>query len=280
MLEVPTVTSLERAERPVAWAEPPGPIRFLIDTGTIARSELRKVARDPVEVLTRAAQPILWLLVFGQVLSSIRAIPTGSLSYLDFLAPGVLAQSALFSAIFYGIAVIWERDLGIVQKLLVSPASRSALVSGKALAGGLRSIVQALIVTIVAAAIGIHLRADLLSIVGVIAIVILGSALFATFSLNIACLVRSRERFMGIGQLMTMPLFFASSAIYPVALMPDWLKVVASLNPLTYMVDALRSLMIVGGVSEHGLATDFGVLSITFIVMIAIAARLYSRLAA
>jgi len=280
MLEVPTVTSLERAERPVAWAEPPGPIRFLIDTGTIARSELRKVARDPVEVLTRAAQPILWLLVFGQVLSSIRAIPTGSLSYLDFLAPGVLAQSALFSAIFYGIAVIWERDLGIVQKLLVSPASRSALVSGKALAGGLRSIVQALIVTIVAAVIGIHLRADLLSIIGVIAIVILGSALFATFSLNIACLVRSRERFMGIGQLMTMPLFFASSAIYPVALMPDWLKVVASLNPLTYMVDALRSLMIVGGVSEHGLATDFGVLSITFIVMIAIAARLYSRLAA
>lgn len=274
------MTSLERAERPIAWAEPPAPLRFLIDTGTIARSELRKVARDPVEVLTRAAQPILWLVVFGQVLSSIRAIPTGSLSYLDFLAPGVLAQSALFSAIFYGIAVIWERDLGIVQKLLVSPASRSALVSGKALAGGLRSIVQALIVTIVAAAIGIHLRADLLSIVGVIAIVILGSALFATFSLNIACLVRSRERFMGIGQLMTMPLFFASSAIYPVALMPDWLKVVASLNPLTYMVDALRSLMIVGGVSEHGLATDFGVLTITFIVMIAIAARLYSRLAA
>jgi len=274
------VTSLERAERPIAWAEPPAPLRFLMDTGTIARSELRKVARDPVEVLTRAAQPILWLVVFGQVLSSIRAIPTGSLSYLDFLAPGVLAQSALFSAIFYGIAVIWERDLGIVQKLLVSPASRSALVSGKALAGGLRSIVQALIVTIVAALIGIHLRADFLSIVGVIAIVILGSALFATFSLNIACLVRSRERFMGIGQLMTMPLFFASSAIYPVALMPDWLKVVASLNPLTYMVDALRSLMIVGGVSEHGLATDFGVLTMTFIVMIAIAARLYSRLAA
>jgi len=274
------VTSLERAERPIAWAEPPAPLRFLIDTGTIARSELRKVSRDPGEVLTRAAQPILWLVVFGQVLSSIRAIPTGSLSYLDFLAPGVLAQSALFSAIFYGIAVIWERDLGIVQKLLVSPASRSALVSGKALAGGLRSIVQALIVTIVAALIGIHLRADFLSIVGVIAIVILGSALFATFSLNIACLVRSRERFMGIGQLMTMPLFFASSAIYPVALMPDWLKVVASLNPLTYMVDALRSLMIVGGVSEHGLATDFGVLSITVIVMIAIAARLYSRLAA
>lgn len=273
------MTSLERVGRPAAWAEPPTPIRFLLDTGTIARSELRKVARDPIEMLTRAVQPILWLVVFGQVMASIRAIPTGSLTYLDFLAPGILAQSALFSAIFYGIAVIWERDLGIVHKLLVSPASRTALVSGKALAGGLRAVVQAVIVTLVAAAIGIHLRVDLVSIVEVVAIVVLGSALFATFSLDIACLVRSRERFMGIGQLLTMPLFFASSAIYPVALMPDWLKVVATLNPLTYMVDALRSLMIVGGVSERGLVTDFGVLSLGLVVLLAIGTRLYPRLA-
>ena len=133
--------------------------------------------------------------------------------------------------------------------------------------------------TLVAALIGIHLRVDLVSIVEVIAIVVLGSALFATFSLDIACLVRSRERFMGIGQLLTMPLFFASSAIYPVALMPDWLKVVATLNPLTYMVDALRSLMIVGGVSERGLVTDFGVLSVGLVILIAIATRLYPRLA-
>ena len=107
----------------------------------------------------------------------------------------------------------------------------------------------------------------------------LGSALFATFSLIIACLVRTRERFMGIGQLLTMPLFFASNAIYPIALMPDWLKVVATLNPLTYMVDALRALMIVGGVSERGLVTDFGVLSVGLVILIAIATRLYPRLA-
>ena len=163
MLEEPTVTSLERAERPAAWAEPSVPLRFILDTTAIARSELRKVSRDPVEVFTRAVQPILWLVIFGQVMSSLRAIPTGSLSYLDYLAPGILAQSALFSSIFYGIAVIWERDLGIVHKLLVSPASRTALVSGKALAGGVRAIVQAVIVTLVAALIGIHLRVDLVS---------------------------------------------------------------------------------------------------------------------
>ena len=116
------MTSLERAERPAGWAEPPARIRFLLDAWTIAEGELRKLRHDPTELLTRAVQPLLWLLVFGQVIANTRAIPTGSLGYMDFLAPGILAQSALFSAIFFGIAVIWERDLGVLHKYLVSPA--------------------------------------------------------------------------------------------------------------------------------------------------------------
>jgi ABC-2 type transport system permease protein len=273
------VTSLERAAPHAGWAEPSAPVRFLADTATVTGVELRKIFRDPAEILTRAVQPVLWLLVFGQVLARVHAIPTGPISYLDFLAPGVLAQSALFSAIFYGIAVIWERDLGIVHKLLVSPASRSALVTGKAVAGGMRALAQALIVYLVSVALGIHLRLDPLAILGVASAIVVGSALFATFSLVIACLVRSRERFIGIGQLMTMPLFFASSAVYPVALMPRWLQVAATVNPLTYMVDALRSLMIVGGTSEHGLALDAAVLAATLVMLLAIAARLYPQLA-
>lgn len=273
------MTSLERVARPAAWAEPPAWLRFIQDSLTITETELRKVRHDPVELVTRAVQPILWLLVFGEVLAQTRAIPTGSLSYLDFLAPGVLAQSALFSAIFFGIAVIWERDLGVVHKLLASPASRYALVTGKAIAGGLRALVQALIVYVVAGLIGIHLRFDPLSLLGVAAAIVIGSALFSTFSLVIACLVRSRERFMGIGQVLTMPLFFASSAVYPVSLMPAWLQVIASVNPLTYMVDAIRTLMVVGGVSDHGLAVDGAVLGGGLVVMLAIAARLYPRLA-
>jgi ABC-2 type transport system permease protein len=110
-------------------------------------------------------------------------------------------------------------------------------------------------------------------------VVVIGSAAFATFSLVIACLVRTRERFMGIGQVLTMPLFFASSAIYPIAMMPDWLKVVAQVNPLTYQVDALRGLMIQGAVESFPLALDFGVLIGSTIVLIMIAARLYPRLA-
>ena len=274
------MTSLERVERPAAWAEPIGPIRFLQDAWTIAEGEVRKLRHDPSELITRAVQPLLWLLVFGQVLARTRAFPTGNLPYMDFLAPGVLAQSALFSAIFFGIAVIWERDLGVLHKYLVSPASRSALVTGKALAGGLRSLAQAAMVYVVALLIGVHLRLDPVSIVGVAAVVVMGSAAFATFSLVIACLVRTRERFMGIGQILTMPLFFASSAIYPIAIMPDWLKVVAQVNPLTYQVDALRELMLSGStVSASSVAVDFGVLTATTVVLIAIAARLYPRLA-
>jgi ABC-2 type transport system permease protein len=163
---------------------------------------------------------------------------------------------------------------------LVSPAARSALVTGKALAGGLRSLVQATMVYLLALVMGVHLRLDPVSLVAVAAVVVMGSAAFATFSLVIACLVRTRERFMGIGQILTMPLFFASSAVYPLSIMPDWLKLLAQINPLTYQVDALRSLMLQSSsptVSSIGL--DFGVLTLTTVILIMIAARLYPRLA-
>ncbi len=273
------MTSLERVGRPAAWAEPVAPVRFALDTWTIAQGEIRKLRHDPTELITRAVQPILWLLVFGQVMAQARAISTGGLPYVDFLAPGILAQSALFSAIFFGIAVIWERDLGVLHKYLVSPASRAALVTGKALAGGLRSLVQAAVIYVVAALIGVHLQLGVPQLVGVALVVVLGSAGFATFSLVIACLVRTRERFMGIGQVLTMPLFFASSAVYPIGLMPDWLQVLAHVNPLTYQVDALRALMVEGGTATFPIALDVVVLAITVVILIAIAARLYPRLA-
>src|SRR5262249_4898954 len=155
-----------------------------------------------------------------------RVIPTGSLSYLEFLTPGILAQSVLFAAIFYGISVIWERDLGVVHKLLVSPASRSSLVVGKAIAAGMLGLFPALIVVLIAAAIGVRLRFDPIALFGVSLAAFLGSALFATLSLVVACIVKTRERFMGIGQVLTMPLFLASNAIYPISMMPAWLSTI------------------------------------------------------
>lgn len=242
----------------------------------ITEVEVRKLARDPTELFTRSVQPALWLLVFGQVFSRSRAIPTGTLSYTAFMAPGILAQSVLFMAIFYGIAVIWERDLGTLHKLLVSPAPRSALVVGKGLSAGVRGLAQATIVYVIAVAMDAKPHLDLPSLFGVAVCVVLASALFATFSLVIACLVKTRERFMGIGQILTMPLFFASNAIYPLEMMPRWLRLTARANPLSYVVDALRHFM-VGG-ATIGVAIDLGVIIAVLCLLTAVAARLYPTL--
>ncbi len=259
-------------------AEPSAVYAFFQQTAAIAEIELKKLIRDPTEVLARAVQPVLWIVVFGNVFSRVRAIPTGNVSYIAFMTPGILAQSVLFVAIFYGIAVIWERDLGIVHKLLVSPAQRAALVYGKAASAGFRGAVQATIIYVVAFLLHIQIRWTPLSIAGVFAGAMLGSAIFATLSFIVACVVKSRERFMGVGQLMTMPLFFASNAIYPLSIMPHWLRVVAYLNPLTYLVDALRTLMIGGSQSSHGVLTNFAIIGVIFVVLAAIATKLYPTL--
>ena len=271
--------SLAPAARPAAWVSPSRFGMFLVDTAAITDAELRKVRHDPYELIQRAVQPVVWLVIFGEVMAASRAIPTGNVPYIDFLAPGILAQSALFSAIFYGITVVWERDLGIVQRYLVSPASRTSLVAGKALAAGLRALTQAGIVYLFAILLGVHVIFDVLRIAGVGLAVILGSAVFAMFSLSIASLIKNRDRVMGFGQLMTMPLFFASSAIYPIVLMPTWLQAIAIVNPLTYMVSAIRSLMILHDLDLQALALDFGVLSMFTIVLLLIATRLYPRVA-
>lgn len=250
---------------------------FTADTFTVAELEARKLHHDSTELLTRAIQPAIWLLIFGEVLAQIKAIPTGKISYMDFITPGILAQSVLFIAIFYGIAVIWERDLGVLHKMLVSPAPRSALVLGKALSAAERGLSQAAIIYLLAWLLGVDINWTLPAVLGVLIVVILGSALFSTFSLIIACLVRTRERFMGIGQLLTMPLFFASNAIYPISIMPSWLQAVSKINPLSYQVDALRSLMVIGGVTAFGFLADLAALLAGTTIMVVVAARLYPR---
>ena len=251
---------------------------FARQTLAVAEADIRKLVHDPVELFTRMVQPALWLLIFGEVFTRIRAIPTGGIPYLDFMTPGILAQSVLFGAIFYGISLIWERDLGIVHKFLVSPATRTALVSGRAISSTVRSLCQMVLVYILAALLGVRLRSDPAAVAGVIAAVMLGSAVFSTFSLIAACIVKSRERFMGIGQVLTMPLFFASNAIYPLSMMPAWLRGFSRANPLTYQVDALRRLMVVGGANSFSLGLDFLVLVLALVLLVAIAAGLYPKI--
>ena len=238
--------------------------------------EMQKLRHDRTELATRSIQPILWLVIFGQTFSRIHAIPTGSQPYLDYMAPGIIAQSGMFIAIFYGIQIIWERDAGILAKLLVTPTPRIALVAGKSFAATVRALAQVLVVLVVAAMLGVHLSYHPLHLLGAALIVTLGTAFFSCLSMTIAGLVRSRDRLMGIGQAITMPLFFASNALYPLALMPTWLRVLSNVNPLSYEVGALRDLL-VG--SSSNLPRDFAVLLLAAGAMMYAASRLLDRLA-
>jgi len=249
-------------------------------TIVLTELEVRKILHDPSDLFVRAVQPVLWLMIFGQVFARIRAIPSNGLPYLDFMAAGILAQSILFVAIFSGgMSIIWERDLGTIHKFLASPTPRTAMVLGKALSAGVRSLSQVVVIYLLSMIIGVHLNHNPLAFLGVVLVVFLGAACFCTFSLIIGCLVKSRERFTGIGQLLTMPLFFASNAIYPISLMPEWLQTISHLNPLTYMVDALRGTMLANGHSIFGFGTDCLILLVVVVVLTFICARLYPRLA-
>jgi ABC-2 type transport system permease protein len=277
--------------QPSVWSSraPPGPpvatpiaevvVGGFAQAAAVFGYELRKLSHDPSELLFRAVQPALWLVVFGSVFTEIHAIPTGSLTYLQFLTPGILAQSVLFVAIFYGIATIRERELGIITKFLVSPTPRIVLVGGRAFSACLRGFSQGLIIFLLAIALSVHLDFSPISILGVLVAIVLGAAVFSTLSMIIASIVKTQERFIGIGQLMTMPLFFASNAIYPVSIMPYWLRVVSEFNPLTYLVDALRTLMIPGAPSQYPVGVDLAVLAGVAAALIWVESRLYPRMA-
>ncbi|WP_411146858.1 ABC transporter permease [Streptomyces sp. x-80] len=238
--------------------------------------EIQKLRHDRTELYTRAVQPALWLLIFGETFTRIKAIPTGGIPYVDYLAPGIIAQSAMFIAIFYGIMIIWERDAGILTKLLVTPTPRAALISGKAFAAGVKALIQAVVVIVIAALLGVGMTWNPLRLLGVAVAVVLGSAFFSCLSMTIAGIVLTRDRLMGIGQAITMPLFFGSNALYPVAIMPGWLQAVSKANPLSYQVDALRALLL--GTPSH-LGLDYAVLVVAAVLGITAASSLLGRLA-
>jgi len=240
----------------------------------VAEVEARKLRHDPWEVVTRALQPLLWLTVFGQAVARARLLSEQE-DYLTFMAPGILAQSVMFTSIFYGLAIIWERDAGILQKILVLPVPRASFVTGKALGAGLRALLQAAVVVAVALLLQVRFHLDLVSLVTCALAVLLGAGVFASLSMLLATLLKTRERFMGIGQVLTMPLFFASNAIYPIHLMPAWLQVLAQVNPLTYLVELLRDTLVDG--QRFGVIQDWLVLLAWLVLLQAIVSRRYDR---
>jgi ABC-2 type transport system permease protein len=239
-------------------------------------AELCKLRHDHLDIFTRSVQPLLWLFIFGTALRRNRALAGGVHDYRAYLAPGVMAQAALFLAIFFGLGVIWERDVGQLQRLLATPLPRLAIVLGKASGAATRALAQATVLLCVIAIARIDLRWSVQGVVGALVLLLLGTASFACLSMVLAALLKTRERFMGIGQLVMMPLFFASSALYPIAIMPAWLRYIARVNPLTYEVHGIRQMLL--GVSQGGtLWLDFLVVCLFFTAMAGFAAKLYPR---
>ena len=250
--------------------------RSMTSALTIAEMEARKIRHDSTELWMRAVQPALWLLIFGEVFNAIRGLAPGGFSYIQYITPGVLAQSVLFVAIFYGITIVWERDVGLLTKLLSTPSPRISVVVGKALAAGVRGIFQGIMIFALALIIGVNLRFDPLDVLGVFIVVVLFAMCFASLSMTLASFLKTRDRMMGIGQAITIPLFFGSNAIYPVSLMPTWLQYISAYNPLSYVVDAMRSMLLTGDYS--GLPMDIFALLVSTVFFILCASALIKRL--
>jgi ABC-2 type transport system permease protein len=238
--------------------------------------EIRRLMHDRTEIYLRAVQPLLWLVVFGSVVGSLNSIPTGNVPYIDFIMPGVLIQSTTTIAIFFGLIVIWERESGVLKKLFASPSSLFAIVAGRSFAAGVRATFQMIFIIPFAMLIGVRVLLNPLYLLSAIAIVFVASAGFASLSLMIAAILKSRERFMGLGQVIVLPLFFGSNALYPLSAMPPLLRDFAQINPMTYIVDAARGLLITGNLSQ--LPLDVGVTAGFTLVLFCLATWSFNRI--
>ncbi|ADN51000.1 ABC transporter permease [Vulcanisaeta distributa] len=238
--------------------------------------ETRRLKYNRTELYTRAVQPILWLVVFGPVMARVRALPTGGIPYIAFITPGVIMQSVTFVSIFYGLTIVWERESGILKKLLTMPVSRMSIVLGRSSASIIRALFQFIIITPIAIALGVRIEPNPIYLLLSLFIVMITAIGFSAFSIWIASHMKTRERFMGIGQAITMPLFFASNAIYPISIMPVPIKIFVLVNPLTYAVDALRKTMIIG--SLNGLVIDLLALTIFTVLFIILASIEFRRI--
>ena len=227
----------------------------------LTNRELKKWYKAPVIFLLSIIQPIIWMGLLGKAMNIGALIPTnipdidpatvmktvlGTSDYFSFMAVGMIAFTALFTTMFSGMSIVWDRRLGFLNKALSTPVSRAVIIFSKVLSATLRSMFQAGLIIVVAIAFGLQFGANFnpLNILGVFAIMFL--ICVGLSSLFIAITIRSTrmETPMAVMNLINLPMMFASNAFFPTKFMPDWLQTIAKFNPLTYTTDAVRQLLI------------------------------------
>ena len=222
----------------------------LFDTWYIVLRDLKARIRMPVFIFISLFQPILWLVLFTQIFKSlggsISSVVGSGTTYLQFFAPGVIIMTVLFSSAFSGFATLMDIDAGILSKMLATPVTRVSIITGRVVATVLVGIIQALIVFIVAAIMGVHVATGAPGVLLVLLLVALLGMGFSAFSNGMALLLRRQETVMAVINLITMPLQFMSTMFMPAQLLPHWLDTVRHFNPVDYAIVGVRNLMMTG----------------------------------
>lgn len=244
---------------------------------TLWLREVKRYLRDRARIISSFVQPLLWLAIFG---SGIRFSGTqiGNLTTQQFIFPGIIGQTLLFTSMFMGISVIWDREFGFLKEILVAPISRFSIFLGKMIGDSTDAVIQGIIVFVLGLLLGIRLNP--LMFLEVLPIMILITFGLVSIGLTVASFIESLESFGVIQSFINLPLFFLSGAIFPISGgVPNWLQIVSKFNPLTYGVDALRT-VILGSAWQsplHPLYYNILVVCVFDVIMIAVGTMVFSR---
>jgi len=203
--------------------------------------ELIRFANDRVRIVTSLVQPLLFLFVLGAGLQQLSSASTDGVNLKTFIYPGVLCMSVMFTAMFSAASIVWDREYGFLREMMVAPVRRSSIVVGKCLGGATVAGFQGLIMIVLAPAVGVPYSVTL--VLGVFALQLLLAFAITAFGVMVAARITQIQSFMGVMQLVVMPMFFLSGALFPVTNLPGWLAVLNRLDPLTYAVEPMRSLV-------------------------------------
>src|SRR5437763_533077 len=228
----PSVPEIARVRVPARGAR--GELRAI---KVVWRRELIRFVRDPLRMLTSLMQPLLFLFVLGTGLSRIASAGTHGVNLRTFVYPGVLAMAVLFTAIFSAASVVWDREFGFLREMLVAPVSRGSIVVGKCLGGASVAAFQGLLVIMLAGLVNVPYAPVM--IIEVFAIQVLLAFTLTAFGVMLAVRIKQIQSFMAITQMLLMPIFFISGALFPLAGLPVWLTVLNRLDPVTYAVDPI-----------------------------------------
>ncbi len=211
---------------------------FLRGVWVVAYREIQRLLHDKTRIVSSLVQPLLFFVMFGAGFGrSIGGMAPG-VNFIQFLFPGIVAQTIFMTSIFSGMSVVWDREFGFLRELLVAPISRTGIVLGKVVGGGVLALFQAAMVLILAPILKVSITPEIL--LKAIPLAILFSFSLSSLGILMASRMRSQQGFQMMMQLFIMPMIFLSGAFFPLNNVPNWLATVSKLNPLTYGVDAIR----------------------------------------